>query len=253
MRINIESKLNMDNPYTILGGPTLDAGSWADWFAGVMSFAAVVAALGGYWWSESLRKAERRDRERQAAKQIAVKLFRVINQTDDIRRHLHAKYLGPKLEGPDADQRWRTIHPLIGLTDDPGLQLDGIEQCLLIDAKANDFLMKMMLVISRYHSIVLCMKEYGTRYDALHSLMPIPREWDGTRAIHQLSQEQLMQMLPYSSALEGIIGSIIDMVADNIKQGNELADQYHSLMVAHFGDDKFPKLAAPVANESAVK
>lgn len=239
------SFLHMQNPYTLFGKLTLDAGTWADWFSGIMSFAAVLVALGGYCWSHKLQNADRAERQRQAAKQIAVKLCRVMNCTDDIRRHVHAEYKGPKLEGVDAGQTWRKIHPLIGLTDEPGLQLDGSEQALLIDAKAHEFMMDLMLVISRYQSIIGSMKEYSVRYDALQSIMPAPQEWDGARARHQLSQEQLMRILPYSSALESIIVAIINMVDENIGKCRELVVQYHPIMVSHFGDDAFPKLSVP--------
>jgi hypothetical protein len=241
----------MENPYTLVGGLTLDAGSWADWFSGIMSFAAVATALAGYWWSERLRKADFKDRQRQAGKQIAVKLFRVLNGTDDIRRHLTAEYTGPRLEGVDAHQQWRRIHPLVGLSFDPGLQLDGTEQTLLIDAKAHNFMMELMLVISRYQSVVLTMKEYAVRYESIQQLMPAPVEWEGGRAIHQLSPEELMRMRPYSSALEGLIEAVIDMAGENIEKCAKLADEYNPVMCSYFGDDKFPKLVVPKSDDSS--
>jgi hypothetical protein len=238
----------MQNPYTLFGGITLESGSWADWFSGIMSFAAVVTALTGYWWSERLRKADKRDRERQAGKQIAVKIFQVLNGTDDIRRHLNAEYTGPPLEGVDAHQRWRQVHPLVGLSFDPALQLDGAEQAMLIDAKAHQFMMELMLVISRYQSIVLTMKEYAIRYDSLYQLMPAPVEWADGRAVHRLSEEQRMRMLPYSTALEGLISSVKNMADENMDKCTKLAQQYNPTMSGYFGDNNFPKLLVPNAD-----
>lgn len=73
--------------YSLLGLISLEAGNWADWFAGVSSFAAVATALGSYWISEKLRKSERNEIERDSARQIGVKITRVLNATQDFYRH----------------------------------------------------------------------------------------------------------------------------------------------------------------------
>lgn len=71
----------------------MEPGTAAEWFSGAASAAAVVVALGGYGYLEWQRARDRKDAERTAGRQVGIKLARVLNGTDDIRRHLFASTL----------------------------------------------------------------------------------------------------------------------------------------------------------------
>ncbi|MGI4877653.1 MAG: hypothetical protein ACRYG4_09230 [Janthinobacterium lividum] len=223
----------------------MELGSQAEWCSGLMSSLAVVVALGGYWLSGAQRNWDLKARERQAAKRVSVKLFSVLNKTHDLSRHFEAPYVGLPVEGLDSQQRWRTIQPIIGLMDDPGLQLDGEEQNMLIDAGAHEFLMQLMLAVTRYQSTVISMREYTARYDILHQMMPAVVEYKQGRASYHLSAEQVLSILPYSNALESIVINMMSLIRENVVTCDKLLLLYNPIMKKYFGDDKFPQLRTP--------
>ena len=223
----------------------MEPGTYADWFAGSMSAAAVVVALSGYWFSEWQRRKDRRDIERQAGRQIGIKLLRVLNGTDDLHRHLWAKYEGLPLGGEGSTEIWRTVHPLVGLQDDPTLSLTAEESGLLIQANATDFLMEMMLATARYSSMIGSMGEYKIRYEALYELSPPPIEMDGAIGRHTLTREQYLRVQPYSIALESLVQALRQMSAENLVICHRLVDDYNSIMKRHFKGEKVLALGKP--------
>ena len=217
----------------------------ADWFAGSMTAAAVIVALGGYGFAEWQRRRDKKDAERQSGRLIGVKLMKVMNGSDDIRRHIWADYNGPPLGGRDAHELWRTIQPLVGLQDDPAVALNDAETNLLIQANATNFLMELMLVTIRYQSIVSSMKEYQLRYDALYQLSPAPVAMLGQVGQHILTHEQYMRMQPYSLALEALIQRLKAMTAENMDMCRRLAREYQPIMKSYFKAEKFLALVDP--------
>ena len=59
------------------------ASNAADWFAGSMTTAAVIVALGGYGCAEWQLRRSKKDAERQSGCLIGVKLMKVMNGTDN--------------------------------------------------------------------------------------------------------------------------------------------------------------------------
>lgn len=225
----------------------MDPGSIADWFAGGASAAAVFVALGGYWFSEWQRRRDRSDRERDAGNMIGVKLMQALNRTDDIRRHLWAPYEGPKLGGNDAHELWRRVQPLTGLQDDPSVMLSEAEINLLIRMEAHQFMMDLMLVISRYQSITSSMKEYAVRYNALMELTPIAEEMNDGVSIHRMPIDQYMRLRPYANALEGLLRDLKAMSAENVTNAQTIAVRFQPMMKAYFKTVKFLGLGVPGA------
>jgi len=225
----------------------MEFGSWADWFSGSASAAAVFVALGGYWFSEKQRNRDRRDRELDAGNMIGVKLAMALNRTDDIRRHIWAPYDGPLLLGDGAEQLWRRTKPLLGLTDDTSVTLTDAEINLLIRANQHQFMMDLMLVISRYQSISNNMREYAIRYEAMMGLMPPPSEMNEGVGIHALDRAQWMKLQPYSNALEMLIQGLRAMSQENFDNARGLMPLYNPIMKKYFKRDKFMSLAVPPA------
>lgn len=225
----------------------METGSIADWFSGTATALAVIVALGGYGFSEWQRRRDKRDAQRQAGHQIGIKLLKVLNGTNDIRRHLWAEYSGPALGGEGATELWRTINPLIGIESDPTISLDASEISLLINADAADFLLELMLATSRYQSLVESMKEYKIRYQAIYELSPAPVEMEGHVGRHLLTTEQYMRMRPYSVALEMLIQNLRGMSKDNFEVTSRLAGEFNPIMKRYF-KEKF--LALGVGEEA---
>jgi len=228
------------------------ASNAADWFAGGMTAAAVIVALGGYGFSEWQRRRDKKDAERQSGRLIGVKLMKVLNGTYDIHRHLWADYDGPPLGGEGTHEVWRTIQPLVGLQDDPALALNDAETNLLIQANATNFLMEHMLVTLRYQSIVSSMKEYHLRYDALYQLSPAPVAIQGQVGQHLLTHEQYMRMQPYSLALEALIQHLRAMTTENVDMCRRLAREYQPIMKRYFKAEKFLALVDPKQSDDTV-
>lgn len=76
-----------DDKYSLIGLVTLEAGSWADWFSGSMSLAAVGAAFFGYWTVHRQRVQDDRDRDKHAAESVGWKVIKVFNDTATIAKH----------------------------------------------------------------------------------------------------------------------------------------------------------------------
>lgn len=224
----------------------MEIGSYADWFAGTMSALAVMVALGGYGFSEWQRRHEKKSAERKAGRQIGLKLMNVLNRTHDIHRHIWADYSGPPLGGDGSNELWRTIQPLIGLTDDPAVALDGAETNLLIEADETEFLMEITLATSRYQSIVASMKEYQLRYEAVYQMSPAPTEMEGNVGVHRLTREQYLAIRPYTISLEALIQSLRAMTAENVDKCQQLAEEYTPMMKRYFKGEKFLSLTGPV-------
>jgi hypothetical protein len=222
----------------------MELGSIADWFAGGATAAAVIVALGGYRFAEWQRSRDRRDAERTAGRQIGIKLFRVMNGTDDIRRHLWAPYEGPLVGSIGADQLWRTIQPLSGLEIEPGLALNAAECDLLVKINATDFMMRQMLATSRYENIVRGMQEYRVRYEAIYQMLPPPTAMEGQIVQHNLTMEQILRIRPYSLVLDTLLQSLRTMSAENVADCGKLAEEFNPLMKGYF-KEKFMALKKP--------
>jgi hypothetical protein len=220
----------------------MEPGTAAEWFSGAASAAAVFVALGGYGFLEWQRARDRRDAERTAGRQIGIKLARVMNGTDDIRRHLFAPYNGPPLGGVGATEKWRTIQPLVGLEREPGLMLNAAENDLLVKINATDFLMELMLATGRYQSIISSMNEYRVRYDATYQMLPPPTVMEGLVGQHHLTQEEYLRIRPHSIVLESIIDAMRSMTTENMEKCSKLAEQFNPLMKGYF-KEKFLSLS----------
>lgn len=223
----------------------MELGSAADWFSGGMTAIAVIVALAGYGISEWQRKRDRKEAELQSGRLIGIKLMKVLNGTNDIHRHLWANYEGPPLGGEGANELWRTIHPLVGLQDDPTVTLDGAEINLLIRANETNFLQELMLATVRYQSIVSSMKEYQLRYEAIYELSPAPIAMNGLIGTHMLTAEQYLKIKPYSLALENLVQNLKAMAAENLDLCKRLASEYAPIMKQYFRIEKFLTLAEP--------
>jgi hypothetical protein len=221
--------------YTFLNLVTLEAGTWADWFSGTMSALAVAVALGGYGYSIWQQRQQQREAERQTIQQIAMKLLTIHSRNDDIKNHVWQAYTGPALQGPDANQIWRTVHPLIGLRDSYRTELNPSEISLLMKMKASDFMLEMVLANERLHSSVFAMKDYQARYEAIYAMMPPAQGMTGPLAQHIVTQEEFKKLQPYSFALEQLIQSIRKMTNNNAETGGQLITQFNELVVGYFG------------------
>ncbi len=136
---------------------------------------------------------------------------------------------------------------MVGLQNDPSVALSDAEINLLIRADATQFMMDLMLVISRYQSINSSMKEYALRYDAIMALAPVPVEMNGEVMIHRMSRDQYMKLQPYSNALEGLIQGLRSMSAENVTNAQAIAVQFQPIMKRYFKTAKFLSLGAPPA------
>ncbi|WP_426029965.1 hypothetical protein [Caulobacter sp. DWP3-1-3b2] len=220
----------------------MDVGSIADWFSGIMSAGAVIIALGGYWIADAQRKADQLDRDETAGRQLALKIMRVASLTGDIHRHVHSYDDAPPMGGIWGDQKWRRMQGLVGLRDEPTLALDGAQEVLLIKAKANKFLMDLMLSISRYQSLSATMQDYTVRRDAILALHPAPINMEGLHAVHTVDEAQFMQLLPYARALEAQAESLIEHADENRDLTLGLFEEYNETMAAYFKKTKMPGL-----------
>lgn len=221
-----------DHDYTALG-LQLDAGSWAEWVSGVMSFAAVCAALLGYWIVHRQRQRDERNRERQIAESVWWKILRVFNETLTIAKHLKSSLDVPT---PSLFQpfQFMRIRPL-GVPSRPPLELTQDEITLLLKTKAIDILMELNDAILRYDSIRFAMNEYKSRHEALFALMPTPVAGTGTIFTHELTPEEHGKIWPYAKMLDSLIDSIIDLTGEGVDKGKMLVDAFPDSMKAYYG------------------
>ena len=211
----------------------LEPGSQADWFSGTMSALAVMIAVGSYGYSELRRRREDNRRDIVTIRQIAIKLLRVVNGIHDIHRHVWEGVQEPLAGG--QDELWRRTYPLVGLQQEPGLSLDAAEINLLIEMKQPDFLMELMLLTSRYQSILSSMMEYKVRHEAIHAMLPAPVAVEGQIGRHALNEEQYLRLQPYSIQLEMLLQSVRGMTQENVEMGERLVDQFTPMTSSYFG------------------
>ncbi|KQZ05875.1 hypothetical protein ASD21_17970 [Caulobacter sp. Root1455] len=220
-------------------------GSWADWFSGTMSFIAVAVALLGYSIASFQRKADQRERDETAARLLVMKVFQLVNRTDDIYRPLVEALARPPMDGLWGDQKWRRVRGVTGVRDDTGLALDGSQEDMLIRLGEYSLLMSLMLEISRYRTLTQHMRDYVVRRDALLELHPAPVEVDGVHAVLHLDRAEVMRVLPYANALEALIKEILEQAEDNRTNTRALGPACNDFVKKHFPRTKFPKLLAP--------
>lgn len=225
--------------YSLLGLISLEAGNWADWFAGVSSFAAVATALGSYWISEKLRKSERNEIERDSARQIGVKITRVLNATQDFYRHFWTASEKTMVGFTGDIERWRSMNPLIGVHSDPMLALSEAQTNFLLKAKAPELLMEYSMACGRLESIVLAVQEYKVRYEALQSMLPAPSSAEGQIFTHEMTRELALSLHPFSIQVDSIILGIRQLTLDNTKVCLKMMDDIQSVYINQFGKTLF--------------
>lgn len=229
-----------------LFGFSFEAGSWADWFSGTMSAAAVSVAVGSYWWSERQRKREQSRRNQKTAHQIGLKLASLANDAMSVHRHLFQPYEGPKLGHPnDPTKYWRQLKPLVGRDDDAVSRLGADEQNLLVEITQVEWLMAFEEALQRHRSVSGSMKEFGIRRQAILEMTPTVKEWAGSIGISEISADDLMRLMPYSIALEHLVVGMRDLSVQNVGLITELCTRYHPMMKAAFPREKFMTLVAP--------
>lgn len=226
-----------------------EIGSLADWFSGGMSALAVIVALAGYWLGARSAKIERRRLQTEAAHRILIKLLTIVNGLYTLHLHIERDAAREPLHGPDGPELWRTIQPLIGFTDDDEVQIDAIESTLLVEAKAIDFLLDLMLAAKRNTALIAAMKEYAVRREALQTLSPPPIGFEGQIGTVGLTQQQYLAMRPYAIALEALIQHVRTTCKLDLEAAKRLADQFGPLMRTHLNDAGFPILETKDAEE----
>lgn len=225
--------------YSFLGLISLESGNWADWFAGISSFAAVATALGSYWISEKIRTRERKDVERDAARQIGVKITKVLNATQDFYRHFWTESERTMIGFGGEVERWRSMNPLIGAHSDPMLALSEGQSNFLLKAKAPDLLMEYSMACGRLESIVLAVQEYKVRYEALQVMLPAPSFAKGQVLTHEMTKETALSLHPFSIQLDSIIMGIRTLTLDNTKVCLKMMDDIQTTYVGQFGKSLF--------------
>jgi hypothetical protein len=200
---------------------------------------AVLVALAGYSINEWYRREDRRRADVSTAQLVGMKVFRVLNSSEDIRRHVWAPYDGPPLGTQGQMQIWRSIHPLTGVRFDDSLNLDGPETGLLIRLRETAFLVELMLATARLRSIIDAMNEFATRRDSYQEKLPIPRAVDGRTVTVELTPEDYLKQQPYSEQLEALITSIRELTIENVETCKGLAERFHPLMKRHYPRERF--------------
>lgn len=222
----------MDHDYTALG-LSLDAGSWADWFAGTMSFAAVAAALYGYWVVHGQRVADAKDLEKRTAETVGWKALQVFNDTATVAKHLKES-LADVGNASFLSHKFARVRPL-GIPNRPTEYLTQAEISFLIKVRGADILMDLQDALARYDSIRFSMQEYRTRHEALYELMPTPSSTSGTLMTHHLTQEQHDKVTPYANMLDSLLDGLIELVADGVEKSAHILESYQEKMRFHFG------------------
>lgn len=172
------------NQYELLG-LTLDAGSWADWFAGTMSFIAVATALGGYWFAMWSKRQDANERDIQASEALGWKIIQTLNINEHIHKHIAEGFAAAA--GFGNQWKFATVRPMAL----PAYQIADIssgEISSMIRAKAIDHALDLSECIHRLESIRNSMHEYKTRHEALFELLPPPVQGEGTVFSHYLDK-----------------------------------------------------------------
>ncbi|MDR6627430.1 hypothetical protein [Caulobacter segnis] len=227
------------------GSLCLAPGAWADWFSGIMSATAVAVALAGYFINDHYRRADSKYRDIETAQLIGLKVWKVLNSSHDIYRHVWNRDLEPDIGGAQADLLWRRIHPMVGLEIDEAARLNAEEMSLLVQIQEVNFLMDLTLVIARHESMVLSMKEYRNQYEDLHKMLPAPIAMNGRVGIHRLTEQEFLATQPYSNTVENLISSIRDMSKENVERCDILAKAFHPLMKSKYPKQRFIAIAPP--------
>lgn len=227
------------------GSLCLASGAWADWFSGIMSATAVAVALAGYFINDQYRRADARSKDIETAQIIGLKVWRVLNSSHDIYRHVWSSDEQPNIGGVQADLLWRRIHPMVGIEIDEAGRLSAGEMSLLVQMRKVDFLMDLTLVIARYESMVLSMKEYRNQYEELHKMLPAPVAMNGGVGIHRLTEQEFLAIQPYSNTVENLINSIRDMAKENVERCDILAKSFHPMMKAKYPKQRFIAIVPP--------
>lgn len=223
----------MNHDYSLLSWISLDAGSWADWFSGVMSAVAVTVALSAYPIANRQRNMEQRQREKEIGRAIGWKLLRVLNHTMDIDRHITAG-LRLDMKYAPAEFKFPRVRPL-GVPERAIPELNQTEIDFLLKAQSAELLMEIDMCVDRYASIIYSMNQYKIRHEALFELMPSPVSNDGTRFSHMLSKEELSKVRPYAIMLDALLDGIIELTSENIKRSIASITQYNGDMKRYFG------------------
>jgi hypothetical protein len=227
----VETKL-MEHDYTALG-MSLDAGSWADWFAGSMSFAAVAAALFGYWVVHWQRLSDAKELEKRTAETVGWKALQVFNDTATVAKHLKQS-LEDDGNVSFLKHRFARVRPL-GIPNRPTEYLTQAEISFLIKVKGADILMNLQDALARYDSIRFAMSEYRIRHEALFERMPTPTATNATIMTHHLTKEQHDKVEPYAIMLDALLDSVIELVGDGVEKSAHLLTQYQDVMKVYFG------------------
>ena len=223
-----------NHDYSLAGLISLDAGSWADWFSGTMSFAAVVAALFGYWVVHRQRTNDVREQEKRAAESVGWKVLKVYNDTATIAKHLRIS-LGAEQDLDFNSKKFARVRPL-GIPAKSTSDLNQEEIGILLKAKATDVLMELSDAIARYDSIRFAMQEYKSRHEALYDLMPAPvAVQEGALFTHRLNREQYERVMPYTVMLETLLDGLIVLVAEGVSKADWLLTAYGTSMRTYFG------------------
>lgn len=217
--------------YSFLG-LVLDAGSWADWFAGTMSFAAVATALGGYWFSERSRAREDRARILQASESIAWKLILTLNRNELIHKHITEGFA--EAAKVSAEWKFNRVRPLGVLRQQIGV-LTSDEVSAMVRANAIDKALDVSECIQRLESIEISMQEYKSRHEALFEILPPPTENEGMIFSHFLDKQEVLRAKPYMRMLDSLIVDIHNLTQINQEKLGTLLQTFPAAMQAHFG------------------
>ncbi len=222
-----------EHDYTLLGQLSLDAGSWADWFAGTMSALAVVVALAAYPIARRQNQIIDKHREKETGRAIGWKLLKTLNSTMDIERHIRSSLANGE---PSYSQgmKFPLVQPL-GVPERPLQELNQNETDLLLKAQAAELLAEIDMCIGRYASITYAMNEYKNRHQALFELMPPPVAGQGTKFTHLLTKDEAEKVGPYTAMLEALLDGIIALVDDNVKKAKDALILYERETERYFG------------------
>lgn len=222
----------MSHDYSLLG-VVLEGGSWADWFSGTMSFAAVAVALSGYWISNRQRDKDLLEGDKRAAERAWWRTVQALNHTHYVLGHLRDSLASDSHSAPPQFSFMR-VRPL-GLGNHTVSELAGDELNALIGAKAPDLITEISECVARYESIRYAMGEYKIRHEALFELLPTPISGDGTRYAHMLDADQKAKAMPYMIMLDTLLNDIQKLCEINVRQCEEILEKFPDAMKSRFG------------------